>query len=377
MKLGLILPSYSSDAADWCIPVLREFAESLAGRGVEVHAFPLAYPTAPPSGTWRPREYAVGPVRVHALGARQLGWARDPRVLARAVGLITAEARRERFDVLHAVFADECGVVALVAARRLGVPLIVTLAGGELSGLRHIRYGCDLSWPRALAVRLAVAGATRVTVPSEYMAGLFRRRFGRAVEVVPWGVDTARFCPEDLEDGPPVRRAPPPSVLCVAEQMRLVKNVPLLVRALARVAAPGTRLVLVGGGARPDVPEHITLDWRGHVPWDALPALYRAADLCALTSWHEAFGMAALEALASGVPVVGAAVGVLPEACDAGAGLCAASGDEHALAQALGALLADGARRAACGARARALAAARYAWPVVMVRWLGVFTSCG
>jgi glycosyltransferase involved in cell wall biosynthesis len=370
MKIGLIVPAFSRDEADWCIPVLRDFATVLAARGASVHVFPLAYPH-------ERRDYAIGAVQIHATGGRPLGWARDPRLFFRAAGAISREHRRGRFDVLHAVFADECAPVALAAARRLGVPLAVTLAAGELSGLREIGYGCDLSWPRALAVRLALRGATGLIVPCEYMAGLLRRRTRRAHAVLPWGVDTARFHPS-REAGPPAGAAAAGPgavpVLCVAEQMRPVKNTPMLLDSLAR-AAPGARLVLVGGGRRPLAPPGIVLEWHEKIEWDRLPAVYQAAGLFAQASWHEAFGVAVLEALASGLPVVGTAVGLLAEVASGPlrAGLAVAPGDAAGLAGAFGALLRDPERRATYARNARALAETRYDWQIVAPRFLALY----
>lgn len=358
MKIALVTPSYSRTPPDWCIPVLRGYAEALAARGVEVHVFPLAYPP-------EPSEYALGPVSVHAVGGpRLMSWARDPRVLARALRLIAAEHARGRFDALHAVFADECGPVALAAGRRLGVPVVATLAGGELVGLREIGYGCDLVWPRALAVRLTLRGARRLIVPSAYMDGLLRRRTARAAAIIPWGIDVDRFRPAP-------REASGAGVLCVAE-LRPVKDGALLVRAFARAAErhPGARLTLVGGGEAPDVLPGVRVARRARLAWDALPAVYAEAGVFAIASRHEAFCLAVLEAMACGLPVAGTAVGVLPEACagDRPAGLCVQAGDEMALAAALEALLRDGALRERLGRNGRDLAAERYAWPAVAAR---------
>jgi D-inositol-3-phosphate glycosyltransferase len=86
---------------------------------------------------------------------------------------------------------------------------------------------------------------------------------------------------------------------------------------------PNLRLVVVGGGGNED-PEASALHqlaeemgvagrvlWQYAVPQEALPDYYAAADVCAVPSYHESFGLVALEAMACGTPVVAASVGGL------------------------------------------------------------------
>jgi glycosyltransferase involved in cell wall biosynthesis len=76
-----------------------------------------------------------------------------------------------------------------------------------------------------------------------------------------------------------------------------------------------------------------------------LPEHYQKAALNILSSRHEGLGMVTLEAAACGVPTVSTAVGLLPDVPEMG--ICVPVGDDAALAEAIGALLADDSRRAA------------------------------
>ena len=90
--------------------------------------------------------------------------------------------------------------------------------------------------------------------------------------------------------------------------------------------------------------------------------VYRAADIVAVPSYNESFGLVALEAQASGTPVVAAAVGGLPIAVvDGETGLLVPSHDPQEWADSLSQLLDDDARRIAMGEAAVAHAA-RFSW---------------
>jgi glycosyltransferase involved in cell wall biosynthesis len=148
-----------------------------------------------------------------------------------------------------------------------------------------------------------------------------------------------------------------------------VKDQGTLLAAAAKLAAQGQpfRLEIVGSG--PLLPQlgrlrdglglQASVTFRGELRHEQLPAVFRRASIYVQSSRHEAQGMAVLEAAACGVPVVGTAVGVLPELAPA-AGAAVPCGDPEALAAALAAVLADAPHRAAMGRAAQARVAADF-----------------
>ncbi len=95
------------------------------------------------------------------------------------------------------------------------------------------------------------------------------------------------------------------------------------------------RLVMVGAGPGKDRVEQLihrlgierTCKFAGALPYDQMPAAYRAADVFAMPSiptvdWQEQFGMALIEAIAAGVPVIGSLSGAIPEIANEAAILC-------------------------------------------------------
>ena len=154
------------------------------------------------------------------------------------------------------------------------------------------------------------------------------------------------------------------TVVCVA-QLRSQKNHRVLIDAVARVRAtvPGVRLQLIGDGPeRRALEAHVralelngTVEFVGHVA-DVWPLLARAR-VFALASEHEPLGIAALEAMAAGVPAVATRVGGLPEIVEEGVtGFLVAPGDSSEMAARLELLLTDDGLASRMGAEAECLA---------------------
>jgi glycosyltransferase involved in cell wall biosynthesis len=135
----------------------------------------------------------------------------------------------------------------------------------------------------------------------------------------------------------------------------------VLADALARLGDLDWQLLVVGDGpARKEVEALLPTrtKFAGEVPPERLPEIYAAADLYVWPSVREAYGMALLEAQAAGAAAVAGDCGGVGDILrDGETGLLAKEGDAAAFADAIRALLADPARRARMGARARAVVA--------------------
>ncbi len=315
LRIGMILPGFSADASDWCIPVQLDLARRLSDEA-DVIVFPLRYPH-------HRRPYAVGDIQVRPQGGALTAGPARLSLLRRAVAAVVAEHRQRPFDVLHAMWADEPGFVAVAAGRLLGVPTVASLLGGELVGLRDIGYGAQLSRVNRALIGVTLRAARRVTAGSSYL-----RRLAAPIappqRLIPLtlGVNTDLFQPSNGCGRPALALDGSPKLLHVASLVP-VKDQATLLHAVAalRPHVPGVHLHVVGDGPLRAALEQLAatlgvrecVTFHGAVPHEMLPAWYRAADLCVLSSRHEGQELVTLEAAACGRRTVGTAVGLLPD----------------------------------------------------------------
>lgn len=310
MKIALVVPGFSAHEIDWCIPALLDYVRVLATQA-EVHVFTLRWPE-------RSGSYRVFNASVHALDGREHLGLSVFGLWVRALRAIAAEHRRQPFATIHAFWADEPGWVAALAGRRLGVPVIVSLAGGELIGMRDIGYGAQLLPGRRMLIRWGLRQAVRVTVGSEYLLNLARahlpQKHWRKLTLAPLGVDTQLFSPTPN----PSRTGKMVTIVNVGS-LTPVKDQATLLRAVTSI--PQAHLRIVGDGPLREELQQLAaelgianrVEFLGEIDHGQLPSVYRAADIFVQASRHEAQGVAALEAAACGLPVVGTNVGILPE----------------------------------------------------------------
>ncbi len=281
-----------------------------------------------------------------------------------------------KFDVVHAhsVFLWPT-TAAAAAARRFRVPYVISPRGMLVPEL--IRRKSSLikrSWIRLFERRnLAGAAAIHVTAELEEEGiqdlGLPVRRYAN----IPIGVDLPACVDETARA--PTDDVPRPIILFLG-RISWKKGLDRLLPAVARV--PGAQLVIVGNddeGYLPQLRElavecgiadrmHVVGPLDDHLKWKA----FAAADVFVLPSYSENFGIAALEAMAAGVPVVlTPEVGLADVVAETGAGIVV-EGDPEKIGAAIARLLADAQLRRRMGEAGRDAAAERFSWDAIAER---------
>lgn len=324
MRIGYLLPGFSADERDQAIPVQDALVQELA-QHCDLSIFALRYPHHQRVYDWRN-------IRVHPLnGGDARGW-RRLQLWQRAIQAITASHRQKPFDLLHATWADETGLIAVRAARKLGIPSVVSVVGGELVGLTDIAYGLQRSRFSRWIVNQALQ-ADQVIAISPYQGRLLQKRGIASPHIIPFGVGAEWLRPAEASQRDPY-------LLINVGSLVPVKDQQLLLQAMALLPAP-FHLHIIGEGWERANLEMLAktlgiaerVQFCGKVAHDQLPALYQQATIHVQTSRHEGEGMVTLEAAACGTPTVGTAVGILAD--DADLGVAVPVENTTALAQAI------------------------------------------
>lgn len=272
------------------------------------------------------------------------------------------------FDVLHAQYGYPTGWATMIAAKRLRLPCVVSIQGGD----GHWVGSCCETHRLAMVRVLDCAGALLIGGAS--FAGEVHDRLGTALDrftIVPGAVDTTRFTPGQPHDGP-LR-------LLYHGRVDRRKGVLDFLHALART--PGEWQATVSGigpdyDAARDLAAELGVDvaFTGYANYDAVPDLYRAHDVFVSPTYAEGFSNTILEAMASGHAVLSCrSVGVVDCLRDGENGLLTEPGDVPALTTALTRLLADPVLRNHLAAAALEECRRVYSWEAVGAQIVGVY----
>ena len=361
---------------------LRGLTTALAGVGIDCEVLTSA------GGRFCRAPLPIPDAPVHAFPASRLSflWNSHSPELADFVDGHLAD-----FDIVHVhELWHHPGFVACRAARRHGVPYVVSLRGGldrvalRQKALRKWLY-MTLVQRRLLGSAAALHALTSVEADQATSLGV-----GTSVTVIPNGVawdllqaigqvETTAF----FERFPRLANR---RVILFLGRLTANKGLDLLARSFIDVAkrfhdaallivgpnegdtqARATRLVDAAG-----VIERVT--FTGALDGNDKLAALACADVFVLPSYAEGFSNAVLEALAAGLPVVISRHCNFPEVAEHGAGLIVGN-DVAEIGRAISTLLADERRRVEAGAAGRRMVAEHYGWPAIGQTFADLYRS--
>lgn len=280
--------------------------------------------------------------------------------------------REGHFDVVHVhdPAPPSIGLLVLILARG---PIVATFHAATVRSKWLIAWGPVIRpWLERISGRIAV---------SDFARRLQVEHLGGDAVVIPNGVHVAAFA-----DGPqlPGRGSGGPTIGFLGRYDEPRKGLPVLLEAMGEVVRrhPTARLLIAGRGdpdalrasIAPELRSHVEL--LGELSESDKGAFLRSVDVyCAPNLLGESFGIILIEALAAGAPIVASDLDAFAAVLEDGeVGVLVRRGDAAALADALGDLLGDPARRADLSARGRAAAWA-YDWSTVARRVLAVYET--
>ena len=337
MRIGMVCyPTYGGSGV-----VATELGKALADRGHQVHFVSNSLPAR--LDVFRENLYFHEVSMVH-----YPLFEHSPYVLA-LTGKLVEVVREQKLDLLHVHYAIPHATAAhlareILAGQGIRVKVITTLHGTDIT-----LVGKDPNY--APVVSFAIQQSDAVTAVSDFLRDETHRYFDcrKKVITVPNFVDLHRFTPS-VRPGLRERFCPEGHRLLIhISNFRRVKRIDRVVEWFHRISeqVPSTLLMVGDGPELPRAEQSVReggLSGKVHFigRQDPVESLLGVSDLLLLPSETESFGLAALEALACGVPVMSSDAGGLPELIEDGRGgiLVSENGQAQGIERAV-ALLSD------------------------------------
>ncbi len=338
--------------------IATELGKELARRGHHVHF--ISYDTP-----FRLREYHAN-IFYHEVDVPTYPLFKYPPYLLALSNKMAEVARTEKLDVLHVHYAIPHAASAFLAREMSdgAFKVVTTLHGTDIT-----LVGSDPSFTGVVSFCINRSDGVTAVSASLRQETLDTFAVTRDITVIRNFVDVAEFAPRDSRELRGLWAQPGERILMHMSNFRTVKGVDRVAKVFATVARQvPSRLVLVGDGPDIDLLRRAAraegvadrLVFLGSQ--DRVAPVLAAADLFLLPSSKESFGLAALEAMACGVPVVASDVGGIPELVENGrTGFLFPPDDVQGMARAAALVLSDDGLRRRMGEEARRLAEDRFA----------------
>lgn len=336
MRIGIVCyPSVGGSGI-----VATELGKQLAERGHTVHVISSEQP-------FRLSGFC-GNLYFHQVGTPTYPLFKHPPYVLTLANKIVEVARLHGLDVIHAHYAVPHATAAFLAREMLGPdgpPVVTTLHGTDITLMATDRSFTDV-------VTFSINRSDAATAVSKSLrSDTYRNLPGvtAPIEVIPNFLECTIYHRRDMPGLREMLAQPHEKVIVHMSNMRQVKRLDTVIDAFAEITkAVPSRLVLIGDGPElaPACDRAYHLGVRDQIHFlgnqEDVVSLLSVADLFLLPSEQESFGLAALEAMACGVPVVGCRVGGLPEVVvDGETGFLVPVGDAAAVAARSIELLAD------------------------------------
>ncbi len=302
---------------------------------------------------------------------------KKPRLLSLTYNVAAfLKLRKIKSDIVHAqsIFS---GLTAYLGKKLLSTPYVTYCRGSDIY----------LPWPFKKSIsNLILRNADAVVALSSDMKRQITEISNTRPVVVPNGIEVERFeglSPEEAREKLGIKNNE--KVILFVGSLRALKGVRYLIQAMVIIKQkePNARLLIVGDGPDRQGLENLvqkldlqqSIDFVGGIPQERVPHYMMACDIFTLPSLSEGFGLACLEAMACGLPVVTTDVGGLPDLIKDGEnGFLIPARNVAELARKLATLLESDELRAVISRNNREKAK-KYDWSLISHQIEGIYES--
>lgn len=271
-----------------------------------------------------------------------------------------------RPDLIHTHFVLPSGLVAYALSRKYGIPYVLTAHGSDIPGYNPDRFE-TLHWLLRPLWRRVIRGAAAMTSPSEFLAGLIRRRADVPIAIVPNGYASRSHLGGTKRN-----------LVLVVARLFPRKGVQHFIDSL-RGAQHDWDFIVAGDGPykaeleRQTERVRVPVKFIGFVDQQTLRGLYEEARILVFPSLRENFPMVLLEAMDAGCAVITTDAEGCAEVVGT-AGIVVEKGNAHDIRGALQALMSDPARIESLSRQGRDRSQL-FRWPRIAALYLDVFNA--
>lgn len=288
--------------------------------GMKVYRFPYFFPE-------KYQKLAYDGGIIPNLKKSLLAWIQVPFLLCIETLYTIKLIKKEKIQILHSHWIIPNGFVGTISKCMFGLPHITTAHAGDVFTIERVK-------PLHIFGSFVLKNADIITANSNYTKNSIlsiNKSIENRLIILPMGIDIERFAgkSKNVSDKPSIQR----NILSIG---RLVekKGVKYLIMAMEEIIKmyPDARLLIGGDG--PEKENLVTLcrmlkldenvKFLGYIPEDRMPQVYASADIFVLPSIvtrhgdTEGLGVVLLEAIASGIPVIGSDIGGIPDIIEDG-----------------------------------------------------------
>lgn len=299
LRIAVIIPGFPERNNDWFLPSISKLQVELK-KYVDITVFALSHPRSNESYEWQG-------LPVQSFGA----WRKGSWLPVCLVSLVKQHAKT-KFDLIHAYWATEPGLVGTLAKRILGIPLLITGLGSEFVSLPEINYGAQLKWRWRRLLPFVLRNADGIIYGSKAQMEMSKKVNGFASGskiLLPIGAEIKSNHIKDKKSHN-IR-------LLTVSSLIAVKNIGIILQAMVKLPKTVTLKIIGDGPLRNDLEElsrnlglNERVDFMGWIHHEEMYQYHDSSDILVHASVHEGECFAIQEALAAGLPVVSSNVGI-------------------------------------------------------------------